>query len=416
MGNTSRKFARHALWHATASTLVLGLATAASAATIKIGLLAPLTGSASADGQEFKRGTELAVEEINAVGGINGDTFEVVVADVKDQSAGSVTSAVERLLGDPDVHFILTGYASLTNFEIDLMAEAEMPYMLAGSSQATLEIIAADPAKYDCCWSFTPSYDAYNTGVSSFVEGLIDEKAMTAKSKSVAVISSDNSYSKTIAEGMKANFSSKGWKVVVDETVPFGEVNDWSGVLAQIRTSSPDVVINTDYQTANAASFLNQFLEGPTDSLLFLQYAPSVQEFTELAGAKSNGVIYNMLVGSVTSPKNPRAEEVSQKFKKKYGADSGAYGATLYEMTNIYFDAVRQAGSVDDHAAIMKALGATDKKTSSGRIKFDPATHLATQGDDFIPLTFYQIWDGNRHLIAPNTYAVDKFRPQPWMK
>jgi hypothetical protein len=107
----------------------------AHAATIKIGLLAPLTGPASADGQEFQRGAQLAVDELNAAGGFNGDKFELVVGDVKDQSAGNVTSAVERLIGDPDVHFMLTGYASLTNFEIDTMAEADMPYIIAADAR-----------------------------------------------------------------------------------------------------------------------------------------------------------------------------------------------------------------------------------------------------------------------------------------
>ena len=110
----------------------------AFADVVKIGLLAPLTGPAAADGQEFQRGVQLAIDEANAAGGINGHTFEIAVGDVKDQSAGNVTSAVERLLGDPDVQFMLTGYASLTNFEIDNMAEAGMPYMLAATSQQTI--------------------------------------------------------------------------------------------------------------------------------------------------------------------------------------------------------------------------------------------------------------------------------------
>ncbi|WP_246191376.1 ABC transporter substrate-binding protein [Aureimonas leprariae] len=96
---------------ATTSNLA-AMAFPATAAVVKIGLLAPLTGPASADGQEFQRGAQLAIDEMNKAGGLDGNTFELAVGDVKDQSAGNVTSAVERLLGDPDVHFTLTGYAS----------------------------------------------------------------------------------------------------------------------------------------------------------------------------------------------------------------------------------------------------------------------------------------------------------------
>ncbi|WP_292157092.1 ABC transporter substrate-binding protein [Mesorhizobium sp.] len=388
----------------------------AFADVVKIGLLAPLTGPAAADGQEFQRGAQMAIDEANSAGGVDGHTFELVVGDVKDQSAANVTSAVERLLGDQDVHFMLTGYASLTNFEIDHMAEAEMPYMLAATSQQTKDIIAPNPENYACCWSLTPSFDAYNTDVTIFVEKLSAEGKITLPTKKVAIISSDNAYSKTISEGMKKTFKEKGWTVTVEELVPFGEVTDWRSILAKVREDVPDVVINTDYLPGNSASFLNQFLEQPTKSLVFLQYAPSVPEFVELTKEKSNGVIYNLLGGALTTPKNPRADEVAAKFKAKYGVESGTYGVGLYEMVHVYFDALKKAGDPTDHAAIMKALSETDKQVAEGRLKFDPATHLAMQGDDYIPITFFQIWDGKRTLISPAKYATGEFQPQPWMK
>ncbi|MET4632629.1 MULTISPECIES: ABC transporter substrate-binding protein [Kaistia] len=388
----------------------------AFADVVKLGLLAPLTGPAAADGQEYQRGAQMAIDEVNAAGGINGHTFELAIGDVKDQSASNVTSAVERLLGDPDVHFMMTGYASLSNFEIDNMAEAEMPYMLAATSQQTKDIIAPAPDKYGCCWSLTPSFDAYNTDVTSFAEKLAADGKISLPTKKVAIISSDNAYSKTISEGMKKTFTEKGWTITVDEIVPFGEVTDWRSILAKVRENVPDLIINTDYLPGNSASFLNQFLEQPTKSLVFLQYAPSVPEFVQLTGKNSNGVIYNLLGGALTTPKNPRAAEVAGKFKAKFGVESGTYGVGLYEIANVYFDALKKVGDPSDHAGIMKALGETDKQTAQGRLKFDPATHLAMQGDDYIPITFFQIWDGERTLISPAAYATGEFKIQPWMK
>jgi branched-chain amino acid transport system substrate-binding protein len=388
----------------------------AFADVVKLGLLAPLTGPAAADGQEYQRGAQMAIDEVNAAGGINGHTFELAIGDVKDQSASNVTSAVERLLGDPDVHFMMTGYASLSNFEIDNMAEAEMPYMLAATSQQTKDIIAPAPDKYGCCWSLTPSFDAYNTDVTSFAEKLAADGKISLPTKKVAIISSDNAYSKTISEGMKKTFTEKGWTITVDEIVPFGEVTDWRSILAKVRENVPDLIINTDYLPGNSASFLNQFLEQPTKSLVFLQYAPSVPEFVQLTGKNSNGVIYNLLGGALTTPKNPRAAEVADKFKAKFGVESGTYGVGLYEIANVYFDALKKVGDPSNHAGIMKALGETDKQTAQGRLKFDPATHLAMQGDDYIPITFFQIWDGERTLISPAAYATGEFKIQPWMQ
>jgi branched-chain amino acid transport system substrate-binding protein len=388
----------------------------ASAKVIKIGLLTPLTGPASADGQEFQRGAQMAVDEVNASGGIGGNTFELVIGDVKDSSSGNVTSAVERLLGDKDVQFMLTGYASLTNFEIDNMAEADMPYMLSATSQQTRDIVAPHPEKYSCCWSMTPSFDAYNTDVTKLVEDLEAAGKLKVTTKTVAMISSDNAYSKSISEGMKKTFVGKGWKITVDEMVPFGEVTDWRSILAKVRQNPPDVVINTDYLPGNEASFLNQFLEQPTKSLVFQQYAPSVPEFVKLTGKNSNGVVYDLLGGPLTTPKNPRAAEVAAKFKAKYNTESGTYGIALYEQMNVYFDAVKKVGDPADHKAIEKALSETDKQIAAGRLKFDPATHLAMQGDDYIPITFFQIWDGERILISPEKYATGAFKTQPWMQ
>lgn len=136
----------------------------------------------------------------------------------------------------------------------------------------------------------------------------------------------------------------------------------------------------------------------------------------ELTKKNSNGVIYNLLGGALTTPKNPRADEVAAKYKAKYNTESGTYGVALYETVNLYLDALKKVGDPADHKAIMKALGESDKQIASGRLKFDPATHLAMQGDDYIPITFFQIEDGKRILISPEKYATGEFQTQPWMK
>ena len=273
-----------------------------------------------------------------------------------------------------------------------------------------------DPAKYWCCWSWTPSFDAYNTDVTSFVEKLAGEGKVSLAKKTVAIVSSDNAYSKTISEGMKKTFKAKGWTITDDEMVPFGEVTDWRSTLARIRGNVPDLVINTDYLTANSASFLNQFLEQPTKSVVFLQYAPSVPEFIKLTAKNSDGVIYDLLGGPLLSPKHPRAAEISAKFKAKYGVESGTYGVALYDILQVYFDALKKVGDPADHKAVAAAIGATDRDTVAGRLKFDPATHLAMEGDDYIPITFFQIEGGQRVLISPEKFATGTFQPQPWTK
>lgn len=400
---------------ALAVVAMAGTAPSAGADVVKLGVMAPLTGPNASDGQEFVRGVQWAVDEANAKGGIAGHTFEIVVADVKDHSAANVTSAAERLLGTDGVEAILTGYASFTMFEVDLMAEADMPYLAAGPSPGFAAIVRPDPDYYWCCWSYTADFKGYETELLPTVEGLAADGKITLRNRKVAIISSDNAYSKTISEGMKAVFTKGGWTITVDELVPFGEVSDWRSTLAKVRQDPPDLVVNTDYLPGNAALFVKQFLENPTDSVVFLQYAPSVPEFVKLTGDTSTGILYNLIGGPLDSPKWPRAPKLLQAFKDKYGVDSGTYGVGLYEMTNMYFAALEQVGDPTKRKEIGLALGQMQVETVAGNIAFDPATHVALQDNDHVPVSFWQIWDGKRVLVAPEKFSNAEFRLPPWM-
>jgi branched-chain amino acid transport system substrate-binding protein len=361
-------------------------------------------------------GAKLAVDEINAAGGVAGYKLEVAVGDTQDQAADAVTSAFERLAGDREVNAMMTGYASGSNFEIEMMAEQQMPYLISANSAQTRDIIAPKPDEFPTVWSLTPSYDAYETAMVPVLTQLEASGKLKLPNKKVALISSDNPYSKTIMDGLKKSFEQGGWTVTSTDLLPFGEISDWRAFLARVRQDAPAIIINTDYLPGNAAKFITQFLEQPTDSLVFIQYAPSVPEFLDLTKDRSNGIMYNMLGGILDTPKNPRAAEVMNKYKAKYGNVPGMYGALLYEEVYLYAEALAKVGDPTKRLEIGKAIGAMEKQTSSGKLRFDPATHLAVQGDDAIPIQFFQLWDGKRDLFYPGAYATGEFRMPPWMK
>lgn len=389
---------------------------AAMADVVKIGVLAPVSGKAAADGEEMVNGAQLAVDELNEGGGIAGHTFELVVGDVGEAAADAVATAAERLLGDRDMGAIVTGYASGSNFEIDMMAEQEMIYLISANSSQTEGIIAPSPEDFGTIWSLTPSYAGYNTGIVPVIEGLAADGDLNLPNKKVAIISSDNPYSKGIADGMKVAFEAAGWEVTENDLLPFGEINDWRGFLAKVRQNPPAVLINTDYVSSNAALFVSQFNEDPTDSLVFIQYAPAVPEFIELTKEQSSGIVYNLLGGVLNTPTNPRAAEVLAKYKAAFGNEPGTYGPALYEEVMIYAAALAKVGDPSDRAAIGAAIGSSTTQTSMGAVSFDPATHLAVQSNGGIPLQFYQIQDGERALFHPPIYATGKFIEPSWMK
>jgi len=406
------------------STLWIGLALAALVAAMpahsadkiaKIGVLAPLTGRSAADGNEMVNGAKLAVDEVNAAGGVAGYKLEVVVGDTQNESADAVTTALERLTGDRDLNAVVTAYASSSNFEIDNRAELDMPYITATSNQ-TRDIIAPHPDKFPTVWSVVPSFDEYNTAMVPLLKGLKASGRLKLPNSKVALISTDNPFSKTVMYGLKKSFEEAGWSVTSADLLPLGEIDDWRTFLAKVRQDSPAVIINTDYHPGNAAKFLIQFLEQPTDSLIFVQYAPSVPEFLTLTGKQATGIIYNLLGGVLNTPKNPRAAEVIKKYKDKYGSEPGTIGPLLYEEVEIYADALKQVGDPSKRLAIGKVIGETRKQIASGMLSFDPKTHLAVQGDNAMPIQFFQVWDGKRVLFYPGQYADGEFRMPPWMR
>lgn len=402
-----------------ASATALGLiahAGMAAAEVIKIGVLAPVSGAQAADGAEMVNGAQMAIDELNANGGVAGYTFELAVGDVVDGAADKVTTAAERLLGDRDMGAIMTGYASGSNFEIELMAEMEMIYMVSANSSQTAEIISSDPDAFPTVWSLTPSFAGYNTEIVPVIDGLAADGKLDLPNKKVALIASDNPYSKGIADGMVEAFTAAGWEVTENDLLPFGEINDWRSFLGKVRQNPPAVVINTDYQSSNAALFVSQFNEDPTDSLVFIQYAPSVPEFVELTKEQSSGIVYNLLGGILNTPTNPRAAEVMAKYEDKYGVEPGTYGAALYEQVLIYAAALGEVGDPADRVAIGEAIGASSTQTAMGKVAFDPETHLAVQSNDGIPLQFYQIQDGERALFYPPVYATGEFSEPSWMQ
>lgn len=398
-----------------AATLQLSPALAADK-TVTLGVLGAFAGPFAADAVEGYNGALLAAEEINAAGGVAGYEFSVEQFDTKEMTPDSVLSAVERLKATENLGAIVTPFGSLSGFEMDYVAEIGVPYMVAANSNQYRSIIAPNPDKFKNVWSLAPSYDAYQTEFPLVLEELIKSGKFTPKERTLAIIGSDNPYSMPIYNGLKKAMAEKGWTVTFDDVVPPVEINDWRVMLSKIRANPPAVIINTEASSSNAAAFMNQFMEDPTDSLLFIQYAPSVPEFVELTRKNSTGVLYNMLGGPVSAKVNARTAEIGKKYTDKFGYDSSIYGYIVYEMVYLYKDALEKVGDASNYAAINEYLANVDKEMVHGRVKFDPATHLSIQGDDYLPIQFYQIWDGERITIYPSKYATGDYQAPPWTK
>lgn len=384
--------------------------------TVTLGVLGAFAGPFAADAVEGYNGALLAAKEINAAGGVAGYKFNVEKFDTKEMTPDAVLAAVERLKATKDLGAIVTPFGSLSGFEMDFIADIGVPYMVAANSNQYRSIIQVDPEKFSNVWSLAPSYDSYQTELPKVIEEMIAKGSFKPGKKTYAIIGSDNPYSMPIYQGLKKAMDAMGWTMTFDDVVPPVAINDWRVILNKIRSNPPDVIINTEASSSNAASFMNQFMEDPTKSLLFIQYAPSVPEFVELTRKNSTGVLYNMLGGPINGKVRPRTMEIGKKYKAEYGYDSSIYGYICYEMVYLYKDLLEKVKDPSKYADVSKALSMTDKQMAHGRVKFDMKTHLSIQGDEYLPIQFYQIWEGDRVTIYPKNFATGDSKSPPWMK
>ena len=385
--------------------------------TIKIGMLAPFSGPFAADAGDFANAAGIAVEELNAAGGVCGAgsryKIELVKADTESQRSDAVVTAFRRLNSESGLNFIIAPYASTSNFEIDLMAQAKMPYLLSANAEQTKAMISKKPEAYPTVWSRVPSYLGYNTDLPPLLDKFINEHLLTLPSKTVYIIGADDPYGSTIAEGLEETFKTDGWQIVGKEKVPFQSVTDWRTQLARIREVKPGVIVVTESSPPGDASFFNQFIEQPTNSVVFLQYGPSVPEFSKLTHGKSTDVLYNLLGASIGSRQDTK--QISANYEKRYGP-GGYFSVAGYNDIMLVALCINKGNDPADRMAMGKCIGSLDVDTPAGRMAFDPANHLAKHGDAYLPTLFYQLTDkGTGVIISPDNVAQAKFQQPYWM-
>jgi len=383
---------------------------------VKIGVLTTETGNNADEGQDVIKGAELAVEEINESGGVAGYKFKVVVADVGESETDKVKSAFERLVNKDEVGVIVTGYASLTNFEIELARQYQMPYMLAGNCTLTYNIISKNPNAYPTVFSVTPPYFKLETGYAYCTQWIVNKGYFKPMNKKVAIITSDCEYSRHITENIRDTFQQLGWTVPIYEMSPYGKVIEWGAILSKIRKEQPSVIVFGDYLLNNAVTFINQFLVNPTNSMIFVETSPQLDEFKQILGTKSEGFVWHMLGSIMPSPKYPKGLEWIKKFKEKNGYVPGKYGSAVYDEVYIYAKALKEVGDPKKTLEIGNELLNTDYWGTAGHMVMDKATHMPIEGEKYIPYYLCQWQEGKKTLIFPENFATATFKEPPWIK
>ena len=161
----------------------------------------------------------------------------------------------------------------------------------------------------------------------------------------LAIILSAGVYSANIANAVKEKAAEFGWEVSLFETVTV-PISEWGPTLAKIRQDPPAVICVTHFLPADLAQFMVQFVPNPTESLIYMQYGPSIPAFRDIAKEASKGVVYATVVGALQDEIGTAFET---RYKAKFGENAGHNaGAQPYDGAWIWATAAALAGGTGE--------------------------------------------------------------------
>lgn len=398
-------------------------------------IVAPLDGSGSqaATADEFRLGAEIAIDEINALGGVNGHPLEWDEHDIGNvYDANDVRSGWTEVVEGFEPDLIAAPFAGAMGPDLDVAADAGIIYMNGSTREDWRNIYQSDPERYWPVFQVDPAETAYGTGFALFLDQLVESGEFEAREKTVAVIAGDDPYGTHIADTFQAGIQDYGWTIHSRSSTTIGTVVDWGPVLAPLRSNPPTCVFSTNAGIADNATMARQWVDSPLPSLLYQQYAPSEAEYLELAGDAANGVVWSTVLGLQA---DAISEEFRRKFRERYDREpSWAYAGQAYDIVHLWAKAVALAGDVDDARKIARILeyGSLDTDVPgihplaihrgvTGGISF-PRDHTVSSYPSEIddpslgqPHVIAQIREGAHVQIYPEPFVNGEFEVPPWI-
>ena len=325
--NTSR-----VLIVAVVTALVLIFGPLAGAETIKIGLMAPLTGPAAADGQSAKQSCEMLVEKINAAGGINGQQIELFVYDDQFDSKQAVTVAHKMIEGDDIVAGVSGSYSFTTRAAAQVFQEEKIPFSVGYA----LHPAVTAGGKY-----------VFRVTVLGHVQGRAGgyAAAKMLKAKTVSMLVQDNDFGQSLAKGFREYAEKLGVKILSEDKFKMGE-KEFSPVLTKIKKLNPDLIYNTAYPH-DGALILKQAADlGISAQQMGSEGLDSTKGFLEVAGKSADGIIITTNLDR--DSKVDITQEYLKDYEKKYGLAPDMTGASTYDALLMVLDAIKKVGTDSD--------------------------------------------------------------------
>ncbi len=327
-------------------------ACSSGSSTIKIGYLGPLTGDAVAYGQDTLNGTQIAVDEINAAGGINGKKIELIAEDGKCNGADAA-SAAQKLVNVDKVVAILGGQCSGETLAAAPIAEAGKVVMLSPVSSSPEVTKAGEYIFRDY-----PS-DALKTKVMAMV---FKDK----KYNKVAILSENTDYATALRDSLIKDVGADAF--VFNETAEAG-AKDFRTVLTRLKGLQFDVFVPNGQSDAFIGVAMQQYREQGLTQPAFSQDVADSANLGQIAKEAVEGM---ELVNTSSKLGDNGPDSFAVRFRVKYGEPKSnlSFATLAYDGTKLLAKTIGEVGT--DGEAIQKALIAMDNYAgAAGNFHFD---------------------------------------------
>ena len=306
----------------------------------KVGVIAPLTGSVSVYGIAVKNAAEMAKEEINAAGGIDGKMVELVIMDDKGDSTEGV-SAFNKLVSD-GITVVLGPVTSGVTSAVTSIANSEGVVMLTPTSTADTITTESDYVFRSC---FKDSY-----------QGIMGAKFLSENgyTKAAVLYCAGDTYSKGLRDSFVAAAPDFGIEVVVDEASSSMDDTDFTTQATKIAAAGADSLFAAYYYNAAGPYIIPQTrAAGFTGAVMGPDgFDGIVPDYITGTMADYNNVFYTNHYS--TEDEKEIVQSFIANYQAAYGEMPNALAALGYDGANMLFKAITEAGTTE--AAAVKAV------------------------------------------------------------
>jgi branched-chain amino acid transport system substrate-binding protein len=345
--------------------------------TIPIAVVGPVTGQYASFGQQMTNGAQMAVEDINAAGGVLGKKLDLDVGD--DACDPKQAVAVANQMVGNGVALVAGHYCSGSSIPASkVYAEANLVQISPASTNPAFTDDRAGPNIYRVC-----GRDDQQGGVAG------KYLAKHFADKNIAFVHDKTAYGKGLADETKKAMNEAGKQEAMYEAITAGE-KDYSALVSKLKRANIDVVYFGGYHT-EAGLIIRQMRDQGMNTILMGGDALITQEFWSITGPAGEGTLMTF---SPDPRKNLAAAEVVKRFKDK-GIEPEGYVLYTYAAIQAWKQATDKAKSVDS-AEVVKALNDTEFDTVIGKFKFDE------KGDPNLPPYAVYRWSNGTYEQLPD--------------